>query len=156
MLNRKLMMGNMPCDRRCQVVPGASCNSVGWRAMHGNAVRRLEGVGWDLRRSPDSYMVWQDRLLISQKRNWKDCMEKQDEVVFIQLWCIFFSSLAYLIVIGFRSISLILYFRELFLQLLKSPQPPFHLKKLWKLLKNSLLIHRIWYTSFQEGLVRFW
>ena len=46
MLNRKLMMGNMPCDRRCQVVPGVSCNSVGWRVMHGSAVRRLEGVGW--------------------------------------------------------------------------------------------------------------
>ena len=34
-------------------------------------------------------------------------------------------------------IFLIPYFRELFLRLLKSPQPPFHPKKLWKLSKKS-------------------
>ena len=50
---------------------------------------------------------------------------------------------------------LLIFFRELFLRLSKSPQQPFHPKQLWKRLRNSLLIHRTWYTSFQDGIVHF-
>ena len=69
--------------------------------------------------------------------------------------CFFFIRLSF-VWLSWDTISDSFYFREHFLRLSKSRQQPFHPKQLWKPLINSLLIHRTWYTSFQDGIVRSW